>query len=1362
MLPIIDSLSASRGRRSDRLPPKPAQIPRSQLRNAYRQVHRWLTARRPFIAVAAAAVVALAGSASAESPVFGPETFVGKGGLQQIEIRSFGLSGLTAPFLLRIDNGDGGKLLPVADSFIFLNGVTIVKPNDLPTNGDIFELEVDLKANNDLGIQINDARSHGFSLSILGSESPVGSPTIAILDPVPGTVTASGTIDVVAQVTGNPTLVSVNGVVAQAVDGHFVATAVPLAEGTNQLVGTAQNAIGEAASANVSVRRDTQPPLVVIETPGDGDRLIDGTISVAGTVSDIIPGATINEDDVTVTINGLVAAVDNRTFFLPALELDDGENRLVAVAVDRAGNQASTTIDVSLEPELPGVRLAIVSGDGQRGPIAGTLASPLVVRAVDPNGAPIAGRTVTFQVSRGDGLVGAVENASRRLSVLTDGLGQASLPFTLGSRTGEGFHRVRAETPGAISAVELCATAETAPPARLSVAMAAPRHGPIGQPLSEALSVIATDGGGNPVPGVEVTFAVERGGGSFEGQSSVVRPTDTDGVARAPWTLGPSEGVENNEASATFEGRLEPAAVFLASGFRIGPVEETQVSGVIQNAVGEPIVGATAVLEGTDLEALTGLDGRFVIENVVPGGHRLGIRGGTADNPGAGIFYPDIHFAVDAISGADNALEQVVVLPFLDRDNAKLVGGDQDVVLGMAGVPNFAIKVFAGSVILPDGTRGEIEMSSSQVKIDKVPMPPPQGGTPLVVGTLQPAGIRFDPPAQVIYPNAEGLAPGDVADIYAFHNDIGQFVNVGPGTVSEDGDVVTSDPGFGISRSGWHCLLRFPGPTASVANKCSSRLEWQQILPDGSLGPLETRAPVVLDTSQNSPVRAVLRLRFSPAGGSLNGIWSGGDPFVRLVGETNNGATTELTIETAGVSDEATLLSPLYTVGGPDGPAASCETEVAVGTAKLELVADRGGHLPSLEIANWQTAFDASGTVSPSFVETDRDRFVVRITDPARGGSGQITATLQTVAGAGTVVDAIEGFPLFERASPPDSGVFESAPKVLVSNAVDDAFPAGGVPDGDTDDPTIKIYSSASLTAAPSSVLLDRSLRVGYDPSTGTGPTGGAEAEITQERSVCGASGVKTVSIRPFVLRDMAGGTAVVPASEMREDLALANVAWAQCCLEAIPTGPVTVIDPPPPEPFSDTGFDHDGLPATPPFNIAGVFDFNDLDADTLHDVGEPSEGFTDTNGNGAYDHGVDLGDGFDLAAGAGPLLDIPTRDERSLFDTVADGNAQTIEAFVVNTLPPGTRGIAYIPAAPILVSNLQSINYYVVRSSGVGINAGPRDFTTAAHELGHIVTNNFHSMSNQNLMHPTPNFTDAANASKRLTASQCFAARSF
>ena len=104
-----------------------------------------------------------------------------------------------------------------------------------------------------------------------------------------------------------------------------------------------------------------------------------------------------------------------------------------------------------------------------------------------------------------------------------------------------------------------------------------------------------------------------------------------------------------------------------------------------------------------------------------------------------------IDFTIEAISGVDNKLDQIVILPFLDNANAKLTGGDQDVILTMSDVPGFSIKVFANSTFVRDPITGEliqlpVMLSSSQVKFDKVPMAPPQGSAPLVVGTIQPAG----------------------------------------------------------------------------------------------------------------------------------------------------------------------------------------------------------------------------------------------------------------------------------------------------------------------------------------------------------------------------------------------------------------------------------------------------------------------------------------------------------------------------------------------------------------------------------------------------------------------------------------------
>src|SRR5262249_44654358 len=147
---------------------------------------------------------------------------------------------------------------------------------------------------------------------------------------------------------------------------------------------------------------------------------------------------------------------------------------------------------------------------------------------------------------------------------------------------------------------------------------------------------------------------------------------------------------------------------------------------------------------------------------------------------------------------------------------------------------------------------------------------PPQGSTPFIVGTLQPGGVHFDPPAQVTYPNVNGLAPGDVADLFAFHHDIGQFVNIGPGTVSEDGSVITSDPGFGIVQAGWHGVLRFAGPTAQAANGCMGQFQWQAVKADGTQGPVRTAVPVQLFMDADDAKQANIKVQFSPGGGSFN------------------------------------------------------------------------------------------------------------------------------------------------------------------------------------------------------------------------------------------------------------------------------------------------------------------------------------------------------------------------------------------------------------------------------------------------------------------------------------------------------------
>src|SRR6185369_17632467 len=66
-------------------------------------------------------------------------------------------------------------------------------------------------------------------------------------------------------------------------------------------------------------------------------------------------------------------------------------------------------------------------------------------------------------------------------------------------------------------------------------------------------------------------------------------------------------------------------------------------------------------------------------------------------------------------------------------------------------------------------------------------------------------GPRVRAAAEITLPNVDGLRPRAVTEMYSFDHDIGSFVAIGTGTVSDDGQVIRSNPGVGVLKAGWHC-----------------------------------------------------------------------------------------------------------------------------------------------------------------------------------------------------------------------------------------------------------------------------------------------------------------------------------------------------------------------------------------------------------------------------------------------------------------------------------------------------------------------------------------------------------------------------
>lgn len=250
------------------------------------------------------------------------------------------------------------------------------------------------------------------------------------------------------------------------------------------------------------------------------------------------------------------------------------------------------------------------SGNLQFGTPGSTLANPLVVRAQSETGLPISGVTVTFTVTFGGGSVSAA-------SGVTDSSGLASTQLKLGPNAGPNV--VSASASG-FSSVSFLAgggsSLNSALPSMLP-STGDNQTGSAGAVLPEPLTLTFVDQSRQPVPGVQIRWAVTVGGGSITAASPV---SDSSGKVSATWTLGPTAGTQNATATIVVEGSgfiLDPIP-FTATAVA-GPTPVVPANGAVNGAsfnsgVAALAPGAIASIFGTNLTTapVTGAQPRFV------------------------------------------------------------------------------------------------------------------------------------------------------------------------------------------------------------------------------------------------------------------------------------------------------------------------------------------------------------------------------------------------------------------------------------------------------------------------------------------------------------------------------------------------------------------------------------------------------------------------------------------------------------------------------------------------------------------------------------------------------------------------------
>lgn len=607
--------------------------------------------------------------------------------------------------------------------------------------------------------------------------------------------------------------VACNSMAATQQDGTFQVE-VPLRAADNVINCLATQPDGMVASANVSVTLDNVAPVAVIDSPRDGLVTAADHVDVTGVVNDILSG--YNAGPPVVTVGGVIASVSGRSFVAAGVPLRPGPNTLTAITTDSANNMSTSSPVMVTRQDVAGQHIQLISGNNQSGVVGTALPNSLVAQILDSQGNGVSGRPVVFAVTRGSGTLAGATGNGQMLTVMSDANGRASAQFTLGINVGEGSHRVTATAMGFVGEAAFCASATASPADHIVIISGNNQTGAVGEMLSRPLIVSVVDVTGNPIADVPVTFTVLDGQGSLSGGvPTLAVATGPDGKAATTLRLGPLAGLSNNRVQADFVGLAGLPASFIESAVEPGLAADTSISGIVIDNSDIPVPGVTALIPNTTFSAIADDQGRFRITGAPVGPVVLFIYG--ASSPREGVW-PNLEFNLVTIAGQDNTIGGPIRLPALDPNSAKIVGGDTTETLTLADVPGSSLTVFPHSVTFADGSHVGL-VSVTQVHFDKVPMPPPNGSQFSIAWTIQPPGVRFNPPARMTIPN-NGMPPGTQIEMFSFDHDLGQFVSIGSASVSADGSIVQSDPGFGVVKGGWHgCTPPPPPRTCTISCK---------------------------------------------------------------------------------------------------------------------------------------------------------------------------------------------------------------------------------------------------------------------------------------------------------------------------------------------------------------------------------------------------------------------------------------------------------------------------------------------------------------------------------------------------------------
>lgn len=518
------------------------------------------------------------------------------------------------------------------------------------------------------------------------------------------------------------------------------------------------------------VLQDSQGPVVEVHSPPQGEETFLSEIPIAGTVIDALSG----QHGLSVTVNGANAAVflgdgSNDSFLSGPVSLQEGENRILVLARDVVGNE--TAIELLVNRQRPeGFRLLKEFGDLQEGLAGGQLSKPASVLVLDPNGRPIVGKPVVFQVLGGLGKISLDRDApapgNLRLSALTDSDGRAQVYWRLGILAGKGNHLLMAESRDVQGRIYFAASALPSDDVRLSYIDGSGQIAATGTTATKPLRVWVNDGA-NALSQREVTFAVLTGGGKVGGRTSFSAISNEAGFAEAQFVLGDEAGVQT--VSASVPGRAAAEVMFALRAVDPNPNGETTVGGLVLTPFWQPVADAKVeiIIEGSPFESVnTDAAGRFQLTNLSPGAAVLQFWHPAEDTSNQPIATRELFL----IRGIENQLRDPVGIPFTENRSTIPFDGASDVELTLPGIEGFRLTIAAGSLAAADGsiptTESPMLLSITQITAHE---------QSFLAWLLEPANAQFLSPPKIYIPDLAGWA-GDLSmGVFDFNNPIPPF-----------------------------------------------------------------------------------------------------------------------------------------------------------------------------------------------------------------------------------------------------------------------------------------------------------------------------------------------------------------------------------------------------------------------------------------------------------------------------------------------------------------------------------------------------------------------------------------------------------